>query len=206
MVLSRFIPILLSAVALSNAAQLPFRKYREGHSTNLKHFGVSDDPSHAEGKTFDYIVVGGGLTGLTVGMRLAEDPSTTVLIIEAGNDDRFDSLVRNVNRYREVFKENNGITWTWHTDHGKNITGYVTSLLSRFRSFLRFHNCGGIYTLKASTLELLCGLISVRVLSMAVDKYYCVSFHFISIMYTYHFGVLCLTLFAFQRQDSRRWL
>ncbi|KAF1831959.1 alcohol oxidase [Decorospora gaudefroyi] len=36
------------------------------------------------GQTFDYIVVGGGLTGLTVANRLSEDSSRTVLVIENG--------------------------------------------------------------------------------------------------------------------------
>ncbi|KAJ4338987.1 hypothetical protein N0V95_007907 [Ascochyta clinopodiicola] len=36
------------------------------------------------GKTYDYIVVGGGLTGLTVANRLSEDSSRTVLVIENG--------------------------------------------------------------------------------------------------------------------------
>ncbi|KAI8935443.1 hypothetical protein NX059_008017 [Plenodomus lindquistii] len=36
------------------------------------------------GKTFDYVIVGGGLTGLTVANRLSEDPGRTVLVIENG--------------------------------------------------------------------------------------------------------------------------
>lgn len=35
--------------------------------------------------TFDYIVVGGGTAGLVVATRLAEDPNTSVAVIEAGN-------------------------------------------------------------------------------------------------------------------------
>jgi len=48
----------------------------------------SQQPSNVQtdivGKTFDYIVVGGGLTGLTVANRLSEDSSRTVLVIENG--------------------------------------------------------------------------------------------------------------------------
>lgn len=36
-------------------------------------------------QTFDYIVLGGGTGGLTTAKRLAEDPTVTVAVIEAGN-------------------------------------------------------------------------------------------------------------------------
>ena len=35
--------------------------------------------------TFDYIVIGGGTAGLVVATRLAEDPSKSVAVIEAGS-------------------------------------------------------------------------------------------------------------------------
>lgn len=34
--------------------------------------------------TFDYVVVGGGTAGLTVATRLAEDPTVSVAVVEAG--------------------------------------------------------------------------------------------------------------------------
>ena len=48
---------------------------------------------------WDYIVVGGGLGGLVVSKRLAEDKGKNVLIIEAGHDDRDDPKVFNVDNY-----------------------------------------------------------------------------------------------------------
>ena len=43
------------------------------------HFGLPGN------QTFDYVVVGGGTAGLAIAARLAEEPSNSVAVIEAGS-------------------------------------------------------------------------------------------------------------------------
>ncbi|KAH7396829.1 hypothetical protein DE146DRAFT_789471 [Phaeosphaeria sp. MPI-PUGE-AT-0046c] len=61
---------------------LPQTWVASGPSTDNGEQGIN-------GRTFDYIIVGGGLTGLAVANRLSEDTSRTVLVLENGyiNDD-----------------------------------------------------------------------------------------------------------------------
>ena len=42
------------------------------------------NPADVDGHIFDYIIVGGGLTGLTAAARLTEVPDISVLVIESG--------------------------------------------------------------------------------------------------------------------------
>jgi len=65
--------------------------------------------------------VGAGLTGITVAARLAENETTTVLLIEAGNDDRSDSRVYDLYSYGDAF--GTVLDWAWSTDVGKTIRG-----------------------------------------------------------------------------------
>ncbi|KAF1969415.1 alcohol oxidase [Bimuria novae-zelandiae CBS 107.79] len=45
---------------------------------------------------FDYVIVGAGPAGLVLANKLSEDPSTTVAVIEAGADERYNPLVTDV--------------------------------------------------------------------------------------------------------------
>ncbi|KAF9463827.1 glucose oxidase [Collybia nuda] len=86
--------------------------------------GVTTSASAANGQTFDYIVIGGGLTGTTVAARLAENPGITVLLIEAGADNRKDPRVYDIFRYSEFFGSE--MNWAWPADQGRNIPGGKT--------------------------------------------------------------------------------
>lgn len=83
--------------------------------------GVTSDPSTANGQTFDYIVVGAGLTGTTVAARLAENSALKILLIEAGGDDRTNPQVYDIYAYSQAF--NGPLDWAWQADQGKVIHG-----------------------------------------------------------------------------------
>ncbi|KAG8718647.1 hypothetical protein FRC08_004742 [Ceratobasidium sp. 394] len=80
---------------------------------------VTSNPATVSNKTYDYIIVGGGLTGLTVAARLAEVSTNSVLVIEAGRDDRSDSRIYDIYKYSQAF----GTDMDWHfpADQGKTI-------------------------------------------------------------------------------------
>ncbi|KAI0031875.1 GMC oxidoreductase [Vararia minispora EC-137] len=55
------------------------------------------------GKTFDYVIVGGGTAGLVLAGRLSEDPDRTVLVLEAGGAHLDDPNITMPASYAKVF-------------------------------------------------------------------------------------------------------
>jgi choline dehydrogenase len=115
---------------LSLALSLPLIQAapaKRSNSTTIP--GITGDASALAGRTFDYIICGGGmplpsakpqrdtcgsytdpscsyaigLTGLTVASRLTEDPNISVAVIEAGEDKHLDPRVYDVRTYGEAF-------------------------------------------------------------------------------------------------------
>ncbi|VDC03220.1 unnamed protein product [Peniophora sp. CBMAI 1063] len=88
---------------------------------------VTSDPLLALDKTFDYIIIGGGTAGLALAGRLSEpphinteDPSVTVLVIEAAPDNRTSPIEEVVDFPVGI---GSALDWAYATVDGKVIHG-----------------------------------------------------------------------------------
>jgi choline dehydrogenase-like flavoprotein len=74
----------------------------------------------------DFIIIGGGTAGLVVAARLTEDPSISVLVLEAGSDRTADPRINVPAMWPSVLGSND-FDWNYPT------TPQVSTLYSRGR-------------------------------------------------------------------------
>ncbi|KAG8834794.1 hypothetical protein FRC18_001468 [Serendipita sp. 400] len=124
---ARFL-LLSSLLSAATATAAPSSDSTTDHPTNStlhkRANGVTWNPWDAAYQTFDYVVVGGGLTGITVAARLAENPANKILVIEAGKDDRWDPRVYDIYQYSVAFGSD--LDWQYPTDQGKTMVAGKT--------------------------------------------------------------------------------
>ncbi|KAJ6453721.1 alcohol oxidase [Mycena sanguinolenta] len=80
-------------------------------------FGITSSPDGIDGHTYDYIVIGGGTAGLTVASRLSEDPAVSVLVVEAGADDRDNPEVYDIYEFTAAFL--GPLDWAYMAEEGR---------------------------------------------------------------------------------------
>lgn len=71
------------------------------------------DGNQVGGKTYDYIIAGGGLGGMVLAKRLTEDVSKSVLVIEAGKSEENNDAVTNAGNYQQAFDTD--VDWAYQT-------------------------------------------------------------------------------------------
>ncbi|RAL06933.1 GMC family oxidoreductase [Aspergillus homomorphus CBS 101889] len=67
--------------------------------------GVISNPLHVANRTYDYVIAGGGLTGLTIAAKLLEhSDKITVLVIESGfYGSEYGPIIDDLNTYGQIF-------------------------------------------------------------------------------------------------------
>ncbi|KAJ9297430.1 CAZyme family AA3 [Paecilomyces variotii] len=96
------------AGALSEPFQAPFQVPPSSttHSTiAATATGVISDPSKVANQTYDYVIAGGGLTGLTIAAKLLDHPDKfNVLVIESGfYGSEYGPIIDDLNTYGQIF-------------------------------------------------------------------------------------------------------
>ena len=123
-------PFLLLLVALLGSAVISSEAsdHRGLVREIRKRDAASTNPSDLDGKTFDYVIVGGGLAGLTVASRLSENENVTVAVIEAGPAGTSKDLASRIdppagNLYNHMLETN--MNWKFKTVPQANLGGAV---------------------------------------------------------------------------------
>ncbi|KAG4438451.1 hypothetical protein IFR05_006061 [Cadophora sp. M221] len=77
-------------------------------------------------QTYDYVIIGGGTAGLTIAARLTENPKTSVLVLEAGNDHSNDTNVLAPGLYTGMYG-NPEYDWNYKTVPQIHANGQVVA-------------------------------------------------------------------------------
>lgn len=144
--------------AVQTVAAVPFNDYtRVGDAPvapPLAKREVTANGDELSGQTYDYVIVGGGLAGLTVANRLSADSNVTVAVIEAGSDiygadqDRF--LTPSAVLYESFL--NTEYDWEWVTTAQSGLSGRTTPW-PRGKVLGGSSSVNSMYMVRASQLE-----------------------------------------------------
>ncbi len=93
--------------------------------------------------TFDYVVLGGGTAGSVVAARLAEDPSTTVCLVEAGPSDEGLGEILDVQRWPELIQSR--LDWDYEAEDGVGANQTIRASRGRVLGGCSSHNVAIAY-------------------------------------------------------------
>jgi choline oxidase len=89
-------------------------------------------------QTYDYLVLGGGTAGAIVARRLAEDPSATVCLVEAGPADEGEDRVRTLQRWPEMLQSE--YDWDYPTEPQPQANSDIRASRARILGGCSAHN------------------------------------------------------------------
>lgn len=109
--------LVATSAVLTSAKTVPFGNAEHPLlSRDVLKRSLTGNGNDLNGQTYDYVIVGGGLAGLTVAGRLSENPDVTVAVIEAGADGYSDNnkfVVPAANLYDSAVGTQ--YDWQWQT-------------------------------------------------------------------------------------------